>query len=52
MYHLKEPVDGIHPKVGVFDGRKPIWILYFITNLRNKINTLGTSEAAEVRVST
>lgn len=51
IYHLKMNVDGIHPKFGTFYGRKKIWLLPFLTNIRDKFNEMGTGEVEAVRVS-
>lgn len=51
MFHLKQQIDGLHPSMDMFDGRKPIRLLSFLATLRDTFDTLGTSEAAAVRVS-
>lgn len=50
IYHVKQLVDGLHPTLDVFDGRKPIRLLSFLTNPRVRFNTLGKNEAGEVHV--
>lgn len=52
MFHLKQQIDGIHTSFEGFNGIKPILLLPFLTLLRDTIDTLGTSEAASVRVIT
>lgn len=51
MYDLKQQIDGLNPTMDAFDGRKPIQLLAFLAVLRDTFDTLGTSEAASVRIS-
>lgn len=50
MYHHKQQIDRLHPSLDDFDGDVPISLLSFLAILRDTLDTLGTSEAASVRV--
>ena len=47
---MKKRIGGLLPKLREFDGKKPIALLTFLSQLREGLNTLGVSEAAAVRV--
>lgn len=48
MFHLKRQIDGQHPSLDVFSGRKPVRLLEFLTTLRDTFDTIRTSEAGAV----
>lgn len=50
MFHLKQKTDGRQPSLDVFSGSKAVRLLSFLKTLRDKFDTLGTSEFAKVRV--
>ena len=47
---IKKRVGGLLPTLREFDGKKPIALLTFLSQLREGLNALGVSEAAAVRV--
>ena len=47
---LKKRLCGLLPTLHPFDGKKPISLLTFLSQLREGLNALGVAEAAAVRV--
>ena len=50
IHRLKKRIGGLLPTLREFDGKKPIALLTFLSELREGLNALGVSEAAAVRV--
>ena len=50
IHRLKKRIGGLLPTLREFDGKKPIALLTFLSQLREGINAIGVSEAAAVRV--
>lgn len=47
----KQEVDGLHPTISEFEGKPDIWLLAFLSTLRDALDMVGVSEAAAVRVT-
>ena len=52
IHRLKKRIGGLVPTLREFDGKKPIGLLTFLSQIREGLNALGVSEAAAVRVLT
>ena len=50
IHRLKKRLCGLLPTLHPFDGKKPISLLTFLSQLREGLNALGVAEAADVRV--
>ena len=50
IHRLKKQIGCLLPTLREFDGKKPIALLTFLSQLREGLNALGVSEAAAVRV--
>lgn len=50
MSHLTQEVEGLHPTIECSDGTQPVRFLSLPTIMGEIFDTLGTSEAAAVRV--
>ena len=50
IHRLKKRIGGLLPTLREFDGKKPIALLTFLSQLREGLNALGVSEVAAVRV--
>ena len=50
IYRLKKRICGLLPTLHPFDGKTPISLLTFFSQLREGLDALGVAEAAAVRV--
>ena len=50
IHRLQKRIGGLLPTLREFDGKKPIALLTFLSQLREGLIALGVSEAAAVRV--